>query len=160
MLFVPELQCTTRKVIPQRKKVIAYHITLKSPCHEHSENHHFVWGQNWVYRSKYYFLIVNTAIYYIANVMNSSHGDAFSSYHMIQQPRTDIFRGYSSIYSEIPLLRPPKIKTSCLLKTLFAKFKLSCPSFSTPWVHLIRDHIWDCPKVVLKTTFGQFQRWS
>ena len=28
-----------------------------------------------------------------------------------------------SIYSEIPLLRPPKIKTFCQLKTLFAKFK-------------------------------------
>ena len=63
-------------------------------------------------------------------------------------------------YSEIPLLRPPKIKTSCLLKTLFAKFKLSFSSFSTPRVHLIRDHLWDCPKVVLKTTFGQSQRWS
>ena len=22
------------------------------------------------------------------------------------------------------------------------------------------DHLWDCPKVVLKTTFGQPQRWS
>ena len=22
------------------------------------------------------------------------------------------------------------------------------------------DHLWDCPEVVLKTTFGQSQRWS
>ena len=22
------------------------------------------------------------------------------------------------------------------------------------------DHLWDCPKVVLKTTFGQSQKWS
>ena len=64
------------------------------------------------------------------------------------------------MYSEIPLLGPPKIKTSYLLKTLFAKFKLLFSSFSTPSVPLIRDHLWDCPKVVLKTTFGQPQRWS
>ena len=25
---------------------------------------------------------------------------------------------------------------------------------------LYQDHLWDCPKVVLKTTFGQSQRWS
>ena len=25
---------------------------------------------------------------------------------------------------------------------------------------LYYDHFWDCPKVVLKTTFGQSQRWS
>ena len=58
-------------------------------------------------------------------------------------------------YSEIPLLRPPKIKTFYLLETLFAKFKLFFSSFSTPSVPLIRDHLWDCPKVVFKTTFGQ-----
>ena len=63
-------------------------------------------------------------------------------------------------YSEIPLLGPPKIKRYCLLKTLIAKFKLFFSSFSTPSVHLIRDHLWDCPKVVFKTTFGQSQRWS
>ena len=63
-------------------------------------------------------------------------------------------------YSEIPLLRPPKIKTFYPLKTLFAKFQLFFSSFSTPSVHLIRDHLWDCPKVVFKTTFGQSQRWS
>ena len=66
----------------------------------------------------------------------------------------------SKRYSEIPLLRPPKIKTSYLLKNLFAKFKLFFSSFSTPSVHLIRDQLWDCPKVVFKTTFGQTQRWS
>ena len=54
----------------------------------------------------------------------------------------------------IKLLRPPKIKTFYLLKTLFAKFKLFFSSFSTPSVPLIRDHLWDCPKVVFKTTFG------
>ena len=62
------------------------------------------------------------------------------------------------LYSEIPLLRPPNIKVSYLLETLFAKFKLFFSSFSTPSVHLIGDHLWDCPKVVLKTTFGQSQR--
>ena len=45
-------------------------------------------------------------------------------------------------YSEIPLLRPPKIKTFCQLKTLFAKFKLFLSSLSTPSVSLIRDHLW------------------
>ena len=25
---------------------------------------------------------------------------------------------------------------------------------------LYYDHLWNCPKVVLKTTFGQSQRWS
>ena len=63
-------------------------------------------------------------------------------------------------YSEIPILRPPKIKRFGKLKTLFAKFKLSVSSFFTPSVHLIRDHLWDCPKVVFKTTFEQSQRWS
>ena len=63
-------------------------------------------------------------------------------------------------YSEIPLLRPPKIKTFYPLKTLFANFKLFFSSFSKASVSLIRDHLWDCPKVVLKTTFGQSQRWS
>ena len=46
------------------------------------------------------------------------------------------------------------------LKTLFWKFKLFFSPFSTTSVHLIRDHLWDCPKVVFKTTFGQSQRWS
>ena len=59
------------------------------------------------------------------------------------------------MYSEIPLLRPPKFSTSYLLKPLFAKFKLFFSSFSTSSVPLIRDHLWDCPKVVFKTTFGQ-----
>ena len=74
-----------------------------------------------------------------------------------------IFSGHGKMiskYSEIPLLRPLKIRTAYLLKTLFAKFKLFFSSFSTPSVHLIRDHLWDCSKVVFKTTFGQSQRWS
>ena len=57
------------------------------------------------------------------------------------------------IYSEIPLLRPPEIKTSYVLKTLFAKFKLFFSLFSTPSVPLIRDHLWDYPKVV-SSVFG------
>ena len=68
--------------------------------------------------------------------------------------------GMWTSYNEIPLLRPPKIKSFYLLKTLFAKFKLFFSSFSTPSVPLIRYHLWDCPKVVFKTTFGQSQRWS
>ena len=48
-------------------------------------------------------------------------------------------------YSAIPLLRLPKIKTFYLLKSLFWKFKLHS-TFSTPIVHLIRDHLWDCSK--------------
>ena len=66
----------------------------------------------------------------------------------------------TGMYSEIPLLRPPKIKTFYPLKTLFWNFKLFFSSFSTTSIHLIRDHLWDCPKVVFKTTFGQSQRWS
>ena len=57
-------------------------------------------------------------------------------------------------YSEIPLLRPPKIKPFYPLKNLFARLKLFFSSFSTPSVSLFRDHLWDCPKVVFKTTFG------
>ena len=49
-------------------------------------------------------------------------------------------------YNEIPLLWPPKVNTSYLLKTLFEKLKLFFSSFPTPSLHLIRDHIWDCPK--------------
>ena len=63
-------------------------------------------------------------------------------------------------YSEIPLLRPLKIKTFYPLKTLFAKLREFFSSFSAPSVSLIIDHLWDCPKVVFKTTFGQSQRWS
>ena len=66
----------------------------------------------------------------------------------------------SYLYSEIPLLRPPKIKTFYLLTSLFWKFKLFFSSFSTPSVPLIRGYLWDCPKVVFKTTFGQSQGWS
>ena len=44
-------------------------------------------------------------------------------------------------YSEIPLLKPPKIKTFYLLKTLFWKFKHFFSSFSTPSVHLIREQL-------------------
>ena len=51
-------------------------------------------------------------------------------------------------YSEIPLLRPPNIKTSYLLKTLFAKFKLFFPLF----LHTV--YLW------LETTFGTDQKWS
>ena len=53
-----------------------------------------------------------------------------------------------NLYREIPLFRPPKIKTSCLLKTLFIKLKLFLSSFSTHSVPLIRDH------------FGTVQKWS
>ena len=43
--------------------------------------------------------------------------------------------------SEIPLLIPHKIKTSCPLKTVFVKLKLFFSSFSTHSVPLIRDHL-------------------
>ena len=46
----------------------------------------------------------------------------------------------------------PKLRY--LLKTLCPKFKLFFSAFSTPSVPLIRDCLWDCPKVVFKTTFG------
>ena len=65
-----------------------------------------------------------------------------------------------NLYSEIPLLRPPKINPSYLIKTLFVKFKLFFSLLSVSCVPLIRDHLWDCPKVVFKTTFEQSQRWS
>ena len=44
---------------------------------------------------------------------------------MLQDTETaagkDVLCRYYSIYSKIPLLRPPRIKTTCLLKNLFAK---------------------------------------
>ena len=51
-------------------------------------------------------------------------------------------------YSEILLLRPPKIKTFYPLKTVFAKFKLSFLHFLHP------VYLW------LETTFGTVQKWS
>ena len=88
-------------------------------------------------------------------------------YVQMNQPRTLlVFKSWDKsialkrIYSEIPLLGPPNIKTFYPLKTLVWQFKLFFSSFSTTGVHLIRDHLWDCPKVVFKTTFGQSQRWS
>ena len=51
-------------------------------------------------------------------------------------------------YSEILLLRPPKMKTSYLLKTSVAKFKLFFLHF------LLQVYLW------LETTFGTVQKWS
>ena len=53
-------------------------------------------------------------------------------------------------YSEIPLLRPPKIKTFYPLKTLFAKFKFFLSSFSAPSVSLIKDHLYSVQKWSLR----------
>ena len=51
-------------------------------------------------------------------------------------------------YSAIPLLRPPKIKTSCPLKNLICKV---CYSF----LHFLHPmYLW------LDTTFGTVQKWS
>ena len=61
-------------------------------------------------------------------------------------------------YSKIPLLRPPKIKTNSPLKSIFKKFH-SFFLFSCTKCLLERDHLWDCSKVVLKTTFEQPQMW-
>ena len=63
-------------------------------------------------------------------------------------------------YSEILLLRPPKIQTNSPLKSIFKKFQsfFLCV-FSTQCL-LEGDHLWDCSKVVFKTTFEQSQRWS
>ena len=64
------------------------------------------------------------------------------------------------IYSKIPLLRPPKIKTTSPLKSIFKR----CQSFFLcvfcTRCLLEKVHHWDCSKVVLKTTFEQSQRWS
>ena len=57
-------------------------------------------------------------------------------------------------YSEIPLLRPPKIKTSCLLKTLFVKLKLffffifytQCTSVYGPPLRLSKSGLLDSLK--------------
>ena len=49
-----------------------------------------------------------------------------------------VFGESDNNYSEIPLLRPPKIKICYLLTTLFWKFKLS-----------FKDHFWTVSKVVL-----------
>ena len=67
------------------------------------------------------------------------------SWKKVRRAGINTFKEYL-IYSEIPLLRPPKIKTYCQLKTLFAKFKLFVSSFSSPCVSLIRDHLLDSPK--------------
>ena len=73
--------------------------------------------------------------------------------HMYMYGCTYVYLGKNiHIHSEIPLLRTPKIKRHPL-KTLFAKFKLLFSSFSTPSVPMIRDHLWDCPKVVLIKEF-------
>ena len=65
-----------------------------------------------------------------------------------------------TLYSKIPLLRPPKIKTNSPLKSTFKK----CQSFFLcdfcTQCLLEGDHLWDCSKVVIKTTFEQSQRWS
>ena len=72
---------------------------------------------------------------------------------MFSLEENDHSESFYTMYSEIPLSWPPKIKTFYLLTTLFWKLKLFFSSFSTPSVHLIRDHLWDCPKVVFKTTW-------
>ena len=47
---------------------------------------------------------------------------------------------------------------------LFKKFKYSKIPILRPFLGLsksgLKDHFWTVPKVVLKTTFGQSQRWS
>ena len=64
------------------------------------------------------------------------------------------------MYSKIPLSRSPKIKTNYPLNSIFKKFQsfLLCV-FCTQCL-LKRDHLWDCSKVVIKTTFEQSQKWS
>ena len=53
-----------------------------------------------------------------------------------------------------------KIKTNSHLKNIFKK----CQSFFLcvfcTQCHLETDHLWDCSKVILNTTFEQSQRWS
>ena len=60
-------------------------------------------------------------------------------------------------YSKIPLLRPPKIRTFYLFKILFWKFKLFFSSFTTPSVHLIRDHLWTVQKWSLRPLLDSLQ---
>ena len=57
----------------------------------------------------------------------------------------------SGKYSEIPLLKQPKMSTSDLLKPLFAKFKLFF-FFFIYFLHFV--NLW------LETTFGTVQKWS
>ena len=58
----------------------------------------------------------------------------------------------------------PKIKRVKIIsgRSIFGHFHgLFNSHFHTNTVKfLYQDHLWDCPKVVLKTTFGQSQRWS
>ena len=44
------------------------------------------------------------------------------------------------------------------IKTKYSKIPISRPPLGLSKSGL-KDHLWDCPKVVLKTTFGQSQRW-
>ena len=113
----------------------------------------FWWSYTTYYKYTLFFLF-----FFFALFQNCSW--IYASFALRLRCTYFFFFFFCFIYSEIPLLRPPKMKRSYLFKTLFAKFKWFFSSFSTPSVPLIRDHLWDCPKVVFKTTFGQFQRWS
>ena len=64
------------------------------------------------------------------------------------------------LYSKIPLLRPPKSKTNSPLKSIFKKFQSFFLCVFCTQCLLERDHLWECSKVVLKTTFEHSQRWS
>ena len=75
----------------------------------------------------------------------------FYKYCLCQNTQTDKDEGHAFfffIYSEIPLLRPPKIKTFYPLKTLFANFKL----FFLHFLHPV--YFW------LETTFETVKKWS
>ena len=63
-------------------------------------------------------------------------------------------------YSKIPLLRPPKVKTNSTLKSIFKKLQSFILCVFCTQCFLERDHLWNCSKVVLKTTFEQSQKWS
>ena len=52
------------------------------------------------------------------------------------------------------------IKTNSPLKSIFKKFQPFFLCVFCIQCLLERDHLWDCSKMVLKTTFEQSQRWS
>lgn len=65
-----------------------------------------------------------------------------------------------SVYSKLPQLRPPKIKTISLFTTFLLKLDFSFLHFSSLSFCPIWDRLRNCPNLVLKATFRQPHRWS
>ena len=75
--------------------------------------------------------------------VDKQNSESVANYHDCACPGSKTL-----MYSEIPLFRPPKIKTFYLLKSYFE-------SLSYSFLHFLPQvYIW------LETTFGTVQKWS